>query len=150
MLSAFLPSAVWGVLISLEQPRRAVIWAEALFNYFLLSYPIMMESILAGICACGRCWCCRPFCPLLYGGVLISLEQRRRAVFWAEALFNYFLLSYPIMMESILVGICACGMCWCCRPFRPSIHCFMGEIYSHSCSVTFDGYLRLTIQFALL
>ena len=56
VLSAFLPTAVWGVLISLEQRRRAIIWAEALYNYSLLSYPIMTESILAGICACGMCW----------------------------------------------------------------------------------------------
>ncbi len=47
MLSAFLPTAVCGVILSLEQRRRAVIWAEAIYNYFLLSYPIMTEFILA-------------------------------------------------------------------------------------------------------
>ena len=66
-----------GVQLSLEQQHRAVISGETMYNWFLLSYPITVESVLAGVCACGRSWCCRPFRPLLYGGVQLSLEQRR-------------------------------------------------------------------------
>ncbi len=50
VLSAFPPTAVWGGLrLSLEHIRRAVILDEALYYYFLLSYPIVVESVLGGI-----------------------------------------------------------------------------------------------------
>ena len=84
---------------SLEHNRRAVISDEALYYYFLLSYPIMVESVLAGIGVCGRCWCCRPFRPLLCGGI------SGRAVISDEALHYYFLLSYLIMLAFELVGL---------------------------------------------
>ena len=43
------PCCVGGLRLSLELIRRAVISDEALYYYFLLSYLIMVESVLAGI-----------------------------------------------------------------------------------------------------
>jgi hypothetical protein len=93
------PCCMGGLRLSLELIRRTVISDEALYYYFLLSYPIMVESVLAGIGVCGRCWCCRPFRPLLCGGI------SGRAVISDEALHYYFLLSYLIMLAFELVGL---------------------------------------------
>ena len=82
--------------------RRGVILGETLYYSFLLSYLIMVVSALGAYCTCGRCWWCRPFRPLLYGDIHLSLEQGRRDVSYGVDLYNCFLLSYLIMVVSAL------------------------------------------------
>jgi len=114
------------LLLSLEQLHERIFFCEHRYLVaYILSYTIIVESLITAYGARGQSWC-RLGAPAqcCMGRWCVSQEQLSRWVVIDEDIFSNDLVGYPIIVESLLAAYGARGQSWC-RLGAPA-QCCMG------------------------